>query len=94
MMQFTPAANFVVAMTGASVSQALGTTGITSTILYLANSSTVPISIRWGVGPQTALATDFTILPGTQLVVGKGLADTVAAFGASGTLYISAGTGA
>jgi hypothetical protein len=80
-------------MTGSSVNQALSAPGAASSALYLYNGGTVAVAVRWGLGAQTAVATDFTIAPGAYFVVGKGYADNVAAIGASGTLYISAGEG-
>jgi hypothetical protein len=92
MQQFTPCENHALVMTGSSVNQAL-TLGAPASALYLYNGGTVIISVRWGVGAQTAVATDFTMAPGSYFVIGKGYADNVAAIGASGTLYISAGEG-
>lgn len=90
---FTPVANFTMTMTGASVNQALGATGAAVQGLYLYNGGTVPVAVVWGIGAQTATAAAFTIAPGGYFVVCKGLADNVAAIGASGTLYVSAGEG-
>jgi len=93
MMQFTPCANHQLVMTGSSVNQALTAPGAAVTGLYVYNGGTVAIALRWGTGSQTAVATDFTLAPGAYFVLNKGLADNVAAIGASGTLYISPGEG-
>jgi hypothetical protein len=91
--QFTPCANHQIVMTGSSVPQALTAPGIAASSLYLYNGGTVVIAVRWGIGTQTALTTDFSMAPGAYFVIGKGVADNVAAIGASGTLYISPGEG-
>jgi hypothetical protein len=93
MQQFTPCESHAIAMTGSSVNQALGTPGTNASAMYVYNGGTVIISLRWGAGAQTAVATDFTVAPGAYFVIGKGYADNVAAIGASGTLYISPGEG-
>lgn len=93
MQQFTPCENHAMTMTGSSVNQALSAPGAAASALYVYNGATVPLAIRWGTGAQTAVATDFTLAPGAYFVIGKGYADNVAAIGASGTLYISAGEG-
>lgn len=93
MQQFTPNGSYQLAMTASSVNQALTAPQAASSALYLYNGSTVPIAVRWGLGAQTAVTTDFTIAPGAYFVVGKGYADNVAAIGASGTLYVSPGEG-
>jgi hypothetical protein len=91
--QFTPCANHQIVMTGSSVNQALTAPGVAASSLYLYNGGTVVIAVRWGIGAQTALTTDFPMAPGAYFVIGKGVADNVAAIGASGTLYISPGEG-
>lgn len=94
MQQFTPCgASYALAMTGSSVPQALTTPQAAASALYLYNGGTVIIAVRWGSGAQTAVTTDFTLAPGAYFVVGKGFADNVAAIGASGTLYVTAGEG-
>lgn len=93
MTPFTPTESFSLAMTGSNVNQALTTKGAAVQGLYLYNGGTVAVAVRWGSGAQTAVTTDFTIAPGAYFVVNKGLADNVAAIGASGTLYISPGEG-
>ena len=93
-MQFTPCgAGYALTMTGSSVNQALTTPQAAATGLYVYNGSTVIVAIRWGTGAQTAVTSDFTIAPGAFFVLGKGLADNVAAIGASGILYITPGYG-
>lgn len=95
MQQFTPTSDgHTLSMTGSSVNQALAATGAAASALYIANPGTSSVNIRWGSGAQTAVATDFTVLPGAYFVLGKGLADNVAAIGTSGgSLYICPGEG-
>lgn len=67
--------------------------------LLVYNSGNSVAFIRWGVGPQTAIATDLPIPPGTPLLFSKNLngnADTVACISPSaGTeaIYIVSGFG-
>ena len=79
-----------------STTSASGTIGIGSTSMRLANIGSAPIFVRWGTGTQTAVTTDFPVLPNTAILVSKP-ADvvTVAAITASGTgtLYITTGEG-
>ncbi len=94
MMQFTPnTTSYQLAMTGTSLSQTFNAAGIVAEGLYVYNGGTVAIAMRHGVGAQTALTTDFTIAPGAWFVLGKGFSDTIAAIGASGTLYVTPGRG-
>ena len=94
---FTPCNNKSISCTVASGSVTLDAVGIASTELLLTNIGANPVFVRWGVGAQNAVTTDF-MLPAAMTypgMVSKGLADTVAAINGSGTstLYISAGNG-
>lgn len=94
MMQFTPnTTSYQLVMTASSVSQTFNAAGIACEGLYVYNGSTVPIALRFGIGAQTAVTTDFTMAPGAWFVLGKGFSDTIAAIGASGTLYVTPGRG-
>lgn len=91
---FTPSVNFALAMTGSSVNQALGV-GAGNSVLYLYNATTALANVRWGVGAQTAVATDFAVPPGAYFVIAKpSAADNVAAISSgTGNLYLSCGEG-
>jgi hypothetical protein len=86
--------------TSASVTFTAGTPAGTNTVLnatdvMLYNSGTTLAFCRWGVGAQTAVATDVPIPAGTVQVFFKGVSDTVACIMASGTatIYVMPGNG-
>jgi hypothetical protein len=101
---FTPINGAGVALaattTSASTTFVAGTPAGTNTILnatdvMLYNSGTTLAFCRWGVGAQTAVATDVPIPPGTVQVFFKGVSDTVACIMGSGsaTIYVMPGNG-
>lgn len=95
MQAFTPAVTVSIAATAASGSATLVAVGVAANQLRICNTGATIVFIRWGVGAQTAVATDMPILPGTVEVFNKGRADTIAAIcpGGTTTLYITAGEG-
>jgi hypothetical protein len=92
-MKFTPQSpTIALVMTGASVPQAFNAQGTNADDVCIYNSGTVPVFVAWGSTQPTASAASFPIPPATQIVVTKGnTAAFFAAFGVSGTLYVSPG---
>lgn len=95
MPSFTPSGiSYTLTMDGTNKSQTLTAVQAANSSLYLFNSGTLLCRVRWGVGAQTAVSSDFAIPPGGYFVVSKGNADTVAAIGATGgVLEITPGEG-
>jgi hypothetical protein len=99
MKNFSPNAfGFTAVCNAGTVSQSVAVIA-TDEELYVYNAGNSLAFIRWGVGPQTAVATDLPIPPGVPLLFSKnlnGLADTVACISpAAGTeaLYLTSGFG-
>ena|SRR5215472_12702308 len=93
---FTPCGTVSIAGASTSASATLSGAQIQASQILVTNAGTFIAFIRWGVGAQTALATDLPILPGMAQSFSKGAADTIAAITASGTtttLYITPGEG-
>lgn len=81
--------------TTASASFTAGT-GVQAQQMIVSNVGSKEAFIRFGVGAQTALTTDFSVPAGAIMTLTKGLADTVAAICAGSdttTLRLSAGNG-
>jgi hypothetical protein len=72
-----------------------GTNTVQATDVMLYNSGAVIVFCRWGVGAQTAVATDVPLPPGTVQVFFKATSDTVACLAASttSTVYVMPGNG-
>jgi hypothetical protein len=89
---FSSAASGVIAATTTSASRALVAT---DRDMRVYNAGTTIAFIRWGIGAQTAVATDVAVPPGTVHTFNKGNADTVAVIMASATanIYVSTGFG-
>jgi hypothetical protein len=72
-----------------------GTNTVQATDVMLYNSGAVIVFCRWGVGAQTAVATDVPLPPGTVQVFFKATSDTVACLASSttSTVYVMPGNG-
>ena len=96
MAGFTPVYNIAVTMTGSSVNTALTAIAANQNILYIYNSGTNKMFVKWGSGAQTATSdgTSFAVPPGAYFAVNKGKADNVAFIGTNADVaYMSAGEG-
>lgn len=94
---FTPIETKTLSATTTSSSASFtAATGVLVTQMRVYNAGTDLVFIRWGVGAQTAVATDTPIPSGAIEVFNKGLADTVAVIASTGTatVYVTAGEGA
>ncbi len=95
MNAFTPA-NVTVSVSASGTSAvASGTVSAELPTLEINNAGTATAFVRWGVGPPTAVVTDYPILPGHCKRVNKGTATNIAAItaGASTLLYFTPGAG-
>lgn len=91
---FSPGATKTLTVTSTSSSVSFTGGDIQSSQIRIANAGSVVMFVRWGVGAQTAVATDTPILAGTVEIFNKGNSDTVAAIGStSGSMYVTAGEG-
>lgn len=77
---------------GASASATLAGECPQVRLAWKATSSGDRCQVRWGIGSQTAVTTDMTMLDGATEVFGKQDADTLAVIG-TGTLYVVCGVG-
>lgn len=91
-----------ISATTTSASATLTTQDLQNSELRIFNSGAVPAFCRWGIGAQTALATDLALAPGatgifTKGVVqaGQGQTQAVACITSSGTatVYVITGIG-
>jgi cytochrome c biogenesis protein CcdA len=78
-----------------SANQALTTPQAAVSAMYIYNAGTTVMFFRFGLGAQTAVATDCMIAPGDRFAVQKGYADNVAVIcpGGTGTFYVQPGEG-
>ena len=92
---FTPklASATSAAPAGASASTTLAAECPQVRLAWKATTAGDRCQVRWGVGAQTALTSDMTMLDGATEVFTKQLADTIAVIG-TGTLYVVSGAGA
>lgn len=88
---FMPAATVSTAISGTSASVTISKL---CPVIEVQNDGGAVCFIRWGIGAQTAVATDYPILPGhcKTITIGTGN-DTLAVIGTSGTLYVTSGEG-
>lgn len=91
---FTPGAT-AAAINLAAASQSVSVTAA-ATALEIQHNGTAVAFVRVGTGAQTAVATDYPILPGQSKIITKPVgADTFAAIATAGagTLYVTSGEG-
>jgi hypothetical protein len=91
--------NYTVAATNASTNQVVtqpNNTGLAGIDLLISNGAATVAHLRWGTVAQTAVTTDFAVLPGETMVVNMGVAATNIAVileSGSGNVYLSLGIG-
>lgn len=90
---YSPSTKATLSVTSSSSGATVGTQGTT---LRISNAGANPIFVRWGVGAQTAVVTDFAVLAGESAnVCVQDEVTHVAAIAGTGTnaAYISRGYG-
>ncbi len=90
---FTPAQTISLTASAASSGASFVSGG--NPTMEINNAGTVPVFIRFGVGAQTAVATDYPVLPGHCKLVNKANATHVAAICPAGSavVYFTDGSG-
>lgn len=93
MQAFTPAST--VTLSASTTSATAGGLRADNPTMEINNAGLVPVFVRWGTGAQTAVVTDYPVLPGHCKLVNKGTATDVAVITGSGTatVYFTAGAG-
>ena len=87
-MAFSPGQGTVINVSTVSAS---GAVTPDAPSLQLIAVGSVPVFVRWGAGPQTAVATDYPVIPNVPVVISKSSGTgTVAAICASGTATLYA----
>lgn len=99
-VNFNPFNNYTVSASNVSADQTVvqptdaSITGATD--LLISNSTAAVAFVRWGTTTQTAVTTDFAVLPGAIVCVNTGIAVThvgVILASGSGSVYLSIGVG-
>ena len=90
---FRPFATATIAASTTSANASISTRAVT---LEIQNDGLVTCFVRWGVGTQTAVTTDYPILPGqSKIVTCETGNNNVAVITSTGTttVYVSSGEG-
>ena len=91
-----PLMPFATATLTATTSSSSGAIPPRAETLEIQNAGDAVVFVRWGLGAQTAVTSDYPVLPGQSKVVTCGTGnDTVAVIAASGsnTVYVTGGEG-
>lgn len=93
MVPFTPGATATLSASGVSASVSVAAN---SSALEIQNAGSVAVFVRVGTATQTAVATDYPVLPGQSKIISKPVgADTLAGItaGVAVTVYVTSGEG-
>lgn len=91
-----PLMPFATATLTATTTSSTGSIPRHAQTLEIQNAGDAVVFVRWGLGAQTAVTTDYPVLPGQSKVVTCGTGnDTVAVIAAGGTntVYVTGGEG-